>query len=123
MADNCHWVRIKGLSKWVFCREHFHTKPANPLADCEELRPIITQDIVDIINKFVPLRRFKRYHIGICPFHEGDITQCLEVIRGTQRFRCIDLDVCGVGGTAIDFVCMYLHITPEKALEILQNVD
>lgn len=113
MSDACIWQDIPKVNGQQWCKVHLHVRDSQDDKVIDD-RP--WKDIVDVISKFVSIRPFKRYFIGRCPFH--DDTGCsLEVIRGHQRYRCID---CNNSGSALDFICNYLNISPEKALDYLR---
>lgn len=57
-------------------------------------------DIVDVVQRYVQLRRSGRTHTGLCPFH-NEKTPSFFVYPETQSFYCFG---CGAGGDVITFV-------------------
>lgn len=72
-------------------------------------------DIVQIIGKYVALKKAGRNLKGLCPFH-SEKTPSFMVAPDRQVFHCFG---CGKGGSAIDFVMEYEHIDFREALEEL----
>lgn len=56
-------------------------------------------DIVDVVQRYVQLRRRGRTHTGLCPFH-NEKTPSFVVYPETQSFYCFG---CGAGGDVITF--------------------
>ena len=57
-------------------------------------------DIVDLVNRYVPLKRKGNNYWACCPFHH-EKTPSFSVTREKQFFKCFG---CGEGGNAIHFV-------------------
>lgn len=57
-------------------------------------------DIVDVVGKFVSLRREGPRYKGVCPFH-NDTHESLDVHPDKQYFKCF---ACGNGGDVLDFL-------------------
>jgi DNA primase len=57
-------------------------------------------DIIDVISKYVPLKRSGANFSGCCPFH-NEKTPSFMVSPSKQIFKCFG---CGKGGNAITFV-------------------
>jgi len=57
--------------------------------------------IVDVVARYVPLRRTGRTFVGPCPFHHDTGRPNLVVFPSTATWYCFR---CGVGGDAITFV-------------------
>ena len=57
-------------------------------------------DIVDIVSKYVPLKRAGANFTACCPFH-NEKTPSFMVSPGKQIFKCFG---CGKGGNVITFV-------------------
>jgi|GEM_PF-862893 len=57
-------------------------------------------DIVEIIQRYVPLKRFGRDYRGLCPFHK-DTSPSMDVNREKGVFLCRS---CGIGGGALNFL-------------------
>ncbi len=61
---------------------------------------ILDLDIVEIISKYIDLKRAGANYKGNCPFH-GEKTPSLMVSPGKNIWKCFG---CGKGGNVIDFV-------------------
>jgi len=57
-------------------------------------------DIIDIISKYVSLKKRGRNYFGLCPFH-NEKTPSFSVNPEKQIFKCFG---CGTGGSSIDFI-------------------
>ena len=57
-------------------------------------------DLVDVIGRYVPLKRAGQNYLGLCPFH-GEKTPSFTVSPSKQFFHCFG---CGAHGTAIGFL-------------------
>jgi putative DNA primase/helicase len=73
-------------------------------------------NIVDVINKYVPLTRKGSEYYGKCPFHD-DHKDSLQVNESKQIFKCF---VCGPGGDAISFL-QELGNTFNESCDILEG--
>jgi len=72
-------------------------------------------DIVDVIERHVPLKAKGKDHIGLCPFHQ-EKTPSFTVNRQRQFYYCFG---CGAGGSAINFVMNYQNLDFVGAVEEL----
>ena len=61
---------------------------------------IARTDIVDLVNRYVPLKRKGANHWACCPFHH-EKTPSFSVTQDKQFFKCFG---CGEGGNAIHFL-------------------
>ncbi len=59
-----------------------------------------TIDIVDLVGRYIPLRRQGRLLVGLCPWHD-DRHPSLQVDPQRQTFRCW---VCNIGGDIFTFL-------------------
>ncbi|MCS7238355.1 MAG: DNA primase [Thermoguttaceae bacterium] len=59
-----------------------------------------TIDIVDLVGRYIPLRRQGRLFVGLCPWHD-DTHPSLQVDPQRQTFRCW---VCNIGGDIFSFL-------------------
>jgi DNA primase len=57
-------------------------------------------DLVDVIGRYVPLKKAGQNFLGLCPFH-GEKTPSFTVSPSKQFFHCFG---CGAHGTAIGFL-------------------
>ena len=69
-------------------------------------------NIVDVINRFTPLKKRGRNHIACCPFH-GEKTPSFTVSEELQIFKCFG---CGKSGDVFTFLQEYERITFPEAL-------
>ncbi len=74
-------------------------------------------DIVDVIDRRVPLTRKGREFQACCPFHE-ETTPSFTVSPGKQFYHCFG---CGAHGTAIGFLMDYANLDFVAAVEELAN--
>ncbi|WP_051617749.1 DNA primase [Mycoplasmopsis iners] len=79
---------------------------------------IAANDIVNVINQFIPLTKKGRSYVGLCPFH-SDSTPSMSVAPDKQVFKCFS---CGVGGNALTFVEKYKKISKFEALQYLASL-
>ena len=64
----------------------------------EQIRDAV--DIVDLVERYVPLRRQGANFVGRCPWHD-DSRPSLQVNATRQTFKCW---VCNIGGDVFSFV-------------------
>ncbi len=69
-------------------------------------------NIVDVINRFTPLKKRGRNHIACCPFH-GEKTPSFTVSEELQIFKCFG---CGKSGDIFTFIQEYERIDFREAL-------
>ena len=69
-------------------------------------------NIVDVINRFVPLKKRGRNHIACCPFH-GEKTPSFTVSEELQIYKCFG---CGKSGDVFSFLEEYERIDFKEAL-------
>jgi DNA primase len=74
-------------------------------------------DIVDLVGRFIPLRRQGRQFVGLCPWHE-DTRPSLQVDPERQSFKCW---VCDIGGDAFSFVMKMEGVGFREALQMLAD--
>src|SRR5262245_13910765 len=69
-------------------------------------------DLVDLVGRFVTLKKAGRNYKGLCPFH-GEKTPSFNVNPDRQAFYCFG---CQAGGNAITFLMKIENLTfPEAA--------
>ncbi len=88
----------------------------NPLPSVPKPRELIPQsfiqdllnrvDIVDVVERYVPLKRAGANHVACCPFH-GEKTPSFTVSQSKQFYHCFG---CGAHGTAIGFMIEYAGV-------------
>lgn len=76
-----------------------------------------SNDIVDIISKYVQLKRVGNSHKGLCPFHT-EKTPSFIVSDEKQMFKCFG---CGEGGDVISFLMKHENLEFVDALNILAD--
>ncbi|MBO7374871.1 MAG: DNA primase [Lachnospiraceae bacterium] len=74
-------------------------------------------DIVDVINEYIPLTKKGANYVCLCPFH-ADSNPSLTVSRQKQLFKCF---ACGEGGNVITFLQKYEGKDFKEALETLAS--
>jgi len=72
-------------------------------------------DIVDLIGRFVTLKRAGRSYKGLCPFHQ-EKTPSFHVSPDRQAFHCFG---CQEGGNAISFLMKVENLTFPEAARVL----
>ena len=75
-------------------------------------------NIVDVINRFVPLKKRGRNHIACCPFH-GEKTPSFTVSEELQIYKCFG---CGKSGDIFSFLQEYERIDFREALTELAGM-
>ena len=63
-------------------------------------------DIVDVVERYVPLKKAGANYVACCPFH-GEKTPSFTVSQSKQFYHCFG---CGAHGTAIGFMIEYAGI-------------
>jgi DNA primase len=71
--------------------------------------------IVDVVSRFVSIKKAGIHHKGLCPFH-GEKTPSFTVSPSRQTYHCFG---CGAHGNAIDFL---MAISGRGFLEILEEL-
>ncbi|MGL6195966.1 MAG: DNA primase, partial [Thermoguttaceae bacterium] len=82
----------------------------------EQIREAI--DIVELVSRYVPLRRIGRNYVGRCPWHD-DSRPSLQVNPERQSYKCW---VCNVGGDIFSFIMQLEKVDFREALEILADI-
>lgn len=72
-------------------------------------------NIIDLIDGYVPLKKFGANYKACCPFHE-EKSPSFVVSPQKQIYHCFG---CSAGGNAISFLMNYEHLTFIEALNIL----
>ena len=91
--------------------------PRIPQAFIEEL--LSRADIVELIDKRVPLKKQGREFAACCPFH-NEKSPSFFVSPVKQFYHCFG---CGAHGTAISFLMEYEHMEfPEAVREVASMV-
>lgn len=85
----------------------------------EDIKNILDKyNIVEEINKMVPLKKVEDKYIGFCPFHKESIESFI-VDEKRQIYYCF---ICGKGGNLINFYMDYFQISFLKAIEKLTGI-
>lgn len=77
-----------------------------------------TSDIVDIISRYVSLKRSGNNYKGLCPFHK-EKTPSFTVSQTKQLFHCFG---CGEGGDVISFIMKIENLTFPEAIKYLTDI-
>ncbi len=72
-------------------------------------------DIVDVVSEYVPLVKKSGRYWACCPFH-SEKTPSFTVSPERQIYKCFG---CGKGGSAINFVMEYEHLSFVDAVAVL----
>lgn len=72
-------------------------------------------DIVEVINGYLPLKKKGREFVALCPFH-NEKTPSFNVIPQKQIFYCFG---CHKGGDVFKFLCEYENISYPEAIQRL----
>lgn len=81
----------------------------------EEVRS--RNDIVDVINSYVSLKKKGNTYTACCPFH-NEKTPSFHVSRDKQLYHCFG---CGAAGTVYTFLQQYENYTFPEAVEFLAD--
>lgn len=81
----------------------------------EEIRS--RNDIVDVINSYVSLKKKGNTYTACCPFH-NEKTPSFHVSREKQLYHCFG---CGAAGTVYTFLQQYENYTFPEAIEFLAD--
>lgn len=81
----------------------------------EEIRS--RNDIVDVINSYVSLKKKGNTYTACCPFH-NEKTPSFHVSREKQLYHCFG---CGAAGTVYTFLQQYENYTFPESIEYLAN--
>lgn len=71
-------------------------------------------DIIDVVEKHLHLKKRGAEWYGICPFHDDHETS-LQVTQSKQIFKCF---ACGAGGDMFDFLMKLGHTLPQALAEV-----
>ena len=75
-------------------------------------------DIVDVVSRYVPLKKNGREYVGCCPFHH-ERTPSFMVYSETQSYHCFG---CKESGDVIQFIRKYDNLSFMDAVEHLANM-
>src|SRR5471032_897950 len=76
-------------------------------------------DIVDVVGRYVQLKKGGANFMGLCPFH-NEKSPSFTVSPTKQFYHCFG---CGAHGTAISFLMEHTALTfPEAVKELAQSV-
>ena len=76
-------------------------------------------DIVELLSKYLQLRRAGNSWKACCPFH-SEKTPSFHVNPARQSFHCFG---CGVGGDALKFIMMFENLDYPTALRRLADMN
>jgi DNA primase len=72
-------------------------------------------DIVEVISRYVPLKKAGAAYKGLCPFHD-EKTPSFTVQKSSRHYHCFG---CGAHGDAVAFLMQYERMSFQQALEAL----
>jgi DNA primase len=75
-------------------------------------------DIVDVVQRYVQLRKAGANYVGLCPFH-NEKTPSFSVSPAKQFYHCFG---CGVSGNAIGFLMAYTSLGYVDAVKDLASL-
>ncbi len=87
--------------------------PAIPDAKVDEVRN--ATDIVDLVSRYIPLKRSGSGFMALCPFH-AEKSPSFHVRPATQTFKCFG---CGKGGNVFHFLMERERMTFPEAVRML----
>lgn len=86
----------------------------------ESIQRLIEQtDIVDVVSRYVNLKRSGRNFVGICPFHD-DKNPSMSVSPELNIYHCFS---CKAGGNAVNFIKEYEKLNYPEAVEKLASMQ
>jgi DNA primase len=74
-------------------------------------------DIVDLISRYLPLKRAGTTFKGLCPFHD-EKTPSFTVNKASRHYHCFG---CGAHGDAVAFLMQHERMEFKQALEFLSE--
>lgn len=82
----------------------------------ENIEKIIeSNDIIDVISEFVPLKKAGRGYMGVCPFH-NDKGPSMSVSQEKQLYHCFG---CGASGNTVGFIMRIRNLDYIDAIKYL----
>ena len=76
-----------------------------------------SNDIVDVIEEYVQLKKQGRNYFGLCPFHD-EKTPSFIIQKGKKHYHCFG---CGAHGDAIGFLMNLQKLSFQEAVEHLAD--
>ena len=116
--DINQWIYLQNQPVWlpkrrVFrCRRH-NTQVAIPQSFIQEL--LARADVVDIVGRYVQLKKGGANFMGLCPFH-GEKSPSFSVSPAKQFYHCFG---CGKNGNSISFLMDHAGMTFIEAVKDL----
>ena len=80
---------------------------------------ISSSDIIEVISRFITLKKRGSSHIACCPFHH-EKTPSFTVSQSKQIYHCFG---CGVGGNVITFLKDYENLSFIETIEELAQIN
>jgi DNA primase len=74
-------------------------------------------DIVEVVQRYIKLKRVGRYYSGLCPFHK-ETKPSFYVSPEMQIFKCFG---CNLGGDVIKFLMQIENLTYNQVLEKIKD--
>ncbi|TEB11557.1 DNA primase [Pelotomaculum propionicicum] len=75
----------------------------------------LRSDIVEVVSRYVQLKKAGKNHLGLCPFHH-EKTPSFTVSQDKQFFHCFG---CKVGGNVFRFLMLKENLTFSEAVTVL----
>ncbi|MBZ2175717.1 DNA primase [Schnuerera sp. xch1] len=77
-----------------------------------------SSDLVDIVSRYVQLKKSSNNYVGLCPFH-NEKTPSFTVSESKQLFHCFG---CGEGGDLITFIMKIENLSFVEAVKFLADL-
>ena len=81
-------------------------------------RVLSASDIVDVVQRYIPLKPSGSNFKALCPFHH-EKTPSFMVSRSKQIFHCFG---CGIGGNVFSFIMQYEKVSFPEAVKIMADI-
>ena len=110
---DCLGEPIQGARAWFSAIEYLRVSMAIPQSFIQEL--IARADVVEIVGRYVQLKKGGANLMGLCPFH-GEKSPSFSVSPAKQFYHCFG---CGKNGNAISFLMEHVGMSFIEAVKDL----